>query len=269
MRWLLYISLSLTLLLGLSNQHVLLAQVSAEEVIEEIGSAYERVDFDVAEQRIKGALDRYEDFSPNELAQIYVFSALINYAKDDQSKAESQLAYAFQLNPSLELDPIISPPGLVEIGDRLKRAIQESGESAADQPEVRYLVLSDPRPGAAMRSMILPGWGQLYKGDKKKGYRVLGAWTLTAGSTLAAHIIRNNAENKYLDAITSEEAISLYDDFNRWHQIRNNLFLASTGIWVYSYLDALIYQTPPENRKISLYTAPGVSGPYMQLTVKF
>lgn len=245
------------------------AQVSAAEVIEEISSAYERVDFEVAERRIKGALDRYEDFSPNELAQIYVFSALINYAKDDPSTAESQLAYAFQLNPGLELDPIISPPGFVEIGDRLKRAIQESGEAATDQPEVRYLVLSDPRPGAAMRSMILPGWGQLYKGDKTKGYRVLGAWTLTAGSTLAAHIIRNNAENNYLDAISSEEAISLYDDFNRWHQIRNNLFLASAGIWVYSYLDALIYQTPPENRRISLYTAPGVSGPYMQLTVKF
>ncbi|MBX2818086.1 MAG: hypothetical protein KTR29_00350 [Rhodothermaceae bacterium] len=255
--------------LGFAGQQVLWGQVSAAEVIEEISNAYERVDFEVAEQRIKGALDRYEDFSPNELAQIYVFSALIHYVKDDQAGAEAQLAYAFQLNPGLELDPILSPPGFVEIGDRLKKAIEESGEAATKQPEVRYLVLSDPRPGAAMRSMILPGWGQLYKGDRTKGYRVLGAWTLTAGSTLAAHLIRNKAENDYLDAVSSEEALSLYDDFNRWHQIRNNLFLASAGIWVYSYIDALIYQTPPENRRISLYTAPGASGPYMQLTVKF
>ena len=251
------------------NAQVTLAQATAEEVIEEIRNAYERVDFEVAEQRIKEALEQYERFSPNELAQIYVFSALVNYARDDRAEAESQLGFALQLNPGLELDPIIAPPGLVEIADQLKKAIQESGTAGEAEPEVRYLVLSDPRPGAALRSMILPGWGQLYKGEKTKGYRILGAWGVMAGGTFAAHLIRANAENEYLDAATIEDATLFYDDFNRWHQIRNNLFLASAGVWVYSYIDALISQKSPENRRILVHASPGVSGPHMQVVVRF
>ena len=246
-----------------------MGQMTASEVIEEIRSAYERVDYEVAENRINEALNQFEKFSPNELSQIYVFSALVSYAKDDRSAAESDLLLAFQLNSELELDPIIAPPGLVEIADRLKILMIETGSTGETKSEVRYLVVPDSRPGAALRSMVLPGWGQLYKGDKTKGIRIMGAWGITAGSTLTAHILRSNAENKYLDAATSEEAISLYGDFDRWHQIRNNLFWAATGVWVYSYIDALVFKSSPENQKIQVYAAPGYSGPRMHVIVRF
>ena len=246
-----------------------MGQVSADEVLQDIRSAYERVDLGIAEQRIKEALDNYEQFSPNELAQIYVFSALVNYAQDNRSEAESQLGLALQLNPRLEIDPIITPPGLVEIAEELKKVMASTGNAVEEQPELRYLVVSDPRPGAALRSMVVPGWGQVYKGQKRKGYNLLGLWGVTAGGTIAAHILRANAENKYLDASTSSEALNLYDDFNRWHKVRNNLFIAATGVWVYSYIDALIYQTSPESRRVQVYAAPGLTGPQMKMIVRF
>ena len=254
----------------LAHLHISNAQVAPDEVIQDIRSAYERVDFDVAESRIKEALDNYEQFSPSELAQIYVFSALVNYAQNNRTEAQAQLGLAIQLNPEVEVDPILAPPGLVEMAARIKTLMAESGNELEEEPELRYLVLADPRPGAALRSMILPGWGQLYKGQKRKGYSLVGAWGLTAGGTLVAHILRASAENDYLDAATTDEALRLYDDFNRWHQVRNNLFLASAGIWVYSYIDALVFNAPQlENRRVNVYAYPGRSGPNMQIVVRF
>lgn len=248
---------------------VCFGQISATEVLRDIRSAYERADLDMAEQRIAEAMAQYEQFSAVDLAQVHEFSALVNYVKGDATEAEKQLGLALQLNPSLELDSILAPPGLVQIAEQLKTALQESGQIAEEEPEVRYLVLADPRPSAAMRSMLVPGWGQVYKGDRKKGYRMLGAWGLTAGGTLTAHILRKSAENKYLDATTLAGAQSLYDDFNRWHQVRNNLFLAAAGVWVYSYLDALIFQAPVGDQRVQFHAVPGPTGPDMHLVVRF
>lgn len=254
----------------MANVQISSAQVAPDEVIQDIRSAYERVDFDVAERRIKEALDNYEQFSPSELAQIYVFSALVNYAQNNRTEAETELGLALQLNSEVDVDPILAPPGLVELAERLKKLMTESGNVAEEEPELRYLILTDPRPGAALRSMILPGWGQLYKGQKRKGYSLVGAWGLTAGGTLVAHLLRASAENNYLDATTTDEALTLYDDFNRWHQVRNNLFIASAGIWVYSYIDALVFNSPSlENRRVHIHAYPGRSGPNMQVIIRF
>ena len=271
MSWRQYIPLCLVYWLCWSQLNIVAAQVSTGELLRDIRSAYERVDFDVAEQRIQEALDQFDLFSPTELAQVHMFSALIYYAQDDAGKAEAQLVLALQLHSDLELDPILAPPGLVAIGDRLKKDFKEAGQiNNEQQPDVRYLVLDDPRPAAAMRSMLVPGWGQLYKGERKKGYWLIGAWGATAGGTLVTHFLRANAEDKYLEAATVDDARALYDDFNRWHQVRNNLFLAAAGVWVYSYIDALIFQTTPvQSQRVQVYTTPSLSGPNMQVIIRF
>ena len=226
------------------------AQYSNREVITEIRQAYVRIDFDTAETRIEEALDRFERFSPEELAEIHFFAALIHYARDDVDKAASEVEVALQLNPALTADPLLTPPGLQDIVGITRAALPEPDSSDLSAADLRYLILEDRRPSAAMRSMLVPGWGQLYKGDRRKGQILIATWGITAGGALTAHFLRQDAERRYLDANTQEEVFDRFETFDRWHKARNNLFIAAVAVWLYSYVDALLL--PPSS------SAPGL-----------
>ena len=216
------------------------AQRTNSELITEIRQAYERIDFEVAEIQIQEALVGFDRFSPAELSEIHFFSALIHYARGDAAKAESEVLIALQLFPDFSADPLLTPPGLHEIVRTTRATLPENSSTELNSADIRYLILEDRRPSAAMRSMLVPGWGQMYKGERRKGHILIVAWGTTAGGAITTHFLRQNAERRYLDADTQEEVFERFDAFDRWHKVRNNLFLAASAVWLYSYIDALL-----------------------------
>ncbi len=113
----------------------------------------------------------------------------------------------------------------------------------------------------------LPGWGQLYKGQRTKGRLLLGVWGLAVAGTVTSHILRQQSRTTYLDATTQQEVLDRYDTFNRWHKTRNTLVLGTAAVWVFSYIDALIAggQSPDRRR---LRVAPTFSDRQMQVFVR-
>ena len=238
------------------------AQQNNRQILEDIRNAYEGLDFAVAEARITAALAEYEQFTPTELSEIHVIYALIYFARNELPAVESHLAQALQLNPSLTLDTLETPPQVLDLFSSIKQ--QENDPVATTPAEIRYLIVQDPRPAAVMRSMLVPGWGQLYKEERKKGWLLVGLWGATAGGTLIAHANRSRTEKRYLASETQAQAASRYRPFDTWHKIRNNLFMAAAGIWVYSYIDALLPSQPATSAfspsKHSINAAAGPSG---------
>lgn len=57
--------------------------------------------------------------------------------------------------------------------------------------------LKTKRLFAAMRSIALPGWGQFYRGHKKKGYMFLGATIVTSGIMGLRYRSFKNARSSY------------------------------------------------------------------------
>ncbi len=214
-----------------------LSQQSNQEIIGDIKNAYENLDFSVAEARIEVAINAFDRFTPAELGEIYSISALIFFSRDDQTGTRRQLDLALQVNPELKLSAREVPPQVIMILDEL---IQIRAASLPAETELRYLIVEDPRPAAVMRSMILPGWGQLYKKQKKKGIVLISAWGLTSIGALVAHSERRRAEDHYLASIDLQQINDRYPTFNKWHKARNNLFFAAAGIWAFSYVDALL-----------------------------
>ena len=91
--------------------------------------------------------------------------------------------------------------------------------------------------------MILPGWGQLYKGDKTKGKVLLTLWSLGIVGSVTSHLARENAEDKYLSepiVLKSSRGIKHLTRFINW----NNLLIFSAAIWIYSYIDAVLTARP-------------------------
>lgn len=97
---------------------------------------------------------------------------------------------------------------------------------------------------AALRSLVVPGWGQRYKGRTGKWWGM--SYGLSIGGAVAAHLIYDWQYDKYLEARSIEELDDAYDMANWARKIRNGLLVAipaiaiSSAIHAYSSKDARI-----------------------------
>ena len=205
--------------------------------------AYARLDYTAAEHRAREALDAHDAFSADQLVEIHTTLGLILYARNEPLEAREQFQAALSLAPSLELDPLLVSPKTLEFFEGIRAAFTV-GDGAMHAPAIRYVRVHDPRPAATVRSLVLPGWGQLYKGERVKGWALAGLWGATVGGAVTAHVLRGQARSDYLDATDPAEVAERYDRFNAWHQTRNALALGAAAVWAYATLDALILGGP-------------------------
>lgn len=235
--------------------------------------AYQALNYDRAEAYAKEILADYQAYPLDALTQVHTTLGLIKYAQNNQVEAGEQFEAALSLTPDLALDPALVSPKILAFFDELKqrRVGQEAVSGEPDQ--VRYIFVEDPRSAAAMRSMMLPGWGQVHKGESRKGVLLMGLWGLTAGGSLVAHLSRQDAQRQYRDARNPEEIADHYDTYNRRNKIRNGVLLVAAGVWAYSYFDALMrpinVNTPAGKASIAL--VPATAQPYakVQLGLRF
>ena len=121
--------------------------------------------------------------------------------------------------------------------------------------ETRYVTLPDPRVSAAWKSLLLPGWGQRFKGQTTKGRLLTISAAVLASATIATHILRRQAEQSYPDA-NEDNVVAKYDTFHRYHILRNNFALSLGVVWGVSVLDALLFRSEEKVAKVG--TTPAV-----------
>ncbi len=234
--------------------------------LDAIWEAYQQFEYAAARELAKAALDAYDD--PANLAEVHVILGLISFSENRALEAHLQFREALRLNRNVELDPLLVSPKILDFFEEVRAGLAQAGEQERLDPGVvpRYVLVPDRRVEGTLRSMVLPGWGQLYKGERTKGVVLLGVWGFMAAGSLTAHVLRQQAQDTYLEAGTSEEALDRYDTFNRRHKARNALFLGAAGVWFISYVDALITDNRPRERR-SLLLSPTFSHRQMHLTV--
>ena len=240
------ILVSLVALSGTVPQHVS-AQSSDTVSLADIEAAYRQIDYDRAERLAREALQNYDDYTITELADVHSILALIAYNRGQQEEARRQFLSALQLSPTMELDPALVPPKIVTYFEDLKAELV-AGNAFPTEATLRYVLVRDPRLDAALRSMVVPGWGQFYKGQDRRAGLYAGLFGLAAGGAVFLHFKMNAAENRYEDATSPAEAERLYRPYNRLYRARNGLAQGALVIWIASYIDAL------------LTAAPGVAG---------
>lgn len=203
---------------------------------------YEKLEFDAALVTAGEVLAEAGQYSPEDVAGVHTIAALILMSRNEEEEARRHFLSALSANPKLTLDPLLASPKVISFFNTIKEnAIPEIETTAA---ATRYLRVYDRRPSAAMRSMVLPGWGQIYKGQRARGTVMMAAWGLTAAGTMTAHFIRADREERYVSETDPLQVSDRFSDFNRWHKTRNNLALAALATWVVSYVDALVFEGP-------------------------
>lgn len=118
--------------------------------------------------------------------------------------------------------------------------------AAADQSLSRegFVALSEDlvevksRAGAALRSAVLPGWGQLYNGDTGRGVAYLSLFASAAIGAAASAWLGSSAEDDYHR--NTPDTVDRREDANAHYQ-RVNVLLVSAGVvWAVAVADAFI-----------------------------
>lgn len=204
-------------------------QEADSSLLEEAREAYQKLDYQLAESKAREALAQYEQFSLDQISEIHTIIALILYSQNDQAAARQHLEAALRLNPDLELDPLLVSPKIL---DFLEAVRGQMGLVVTSRQEPGRVSAGDMRANAALRSLLLPGWGQLYKEEHAKGWLLGGIWAISASGAIFAHI-----QNTRTDPSRPPE---LWDIDISWRTMRNGLIMSAAGAWVYSYFDALM-----------------------------
>lgn len=241
------------------------AQSMDADVVADIEDAYRQLQYEEAERTARRALENYGDFTVEELTEIHTFLALIAYNRGELGEARRQFLSALQLTSDMELDPVLVPPNLRTYFENVRAEAISDGSDAAQGP-VRYLQVRDPRRDAALRSMLVPGWGQFHKGHTRKAYAFAGLFAATAGGAVFAHVRRSDAETLYEAATTIDEASERYDTYNAWHRARSGFVQGAVLVWAVSYVDALVTGTSRRpNEPLAFHAAPST----VSLRVRF
>ena len=250
----------------------------AQEVVpsaSEVREAYDALRFD--DVMALGARLIAGDGVPNgDREAVHRLMALVSFARQQPTVASKHIQSALLINPDITFDTSEASPTFVEFFEGVKEAFVAAlppatteQQSLDESQAVRYI--PDRRAPAALRSMIVPGWGQLHKGERSKGTAVAVTWLGLSAVSVAASLQRVDAQRAYEEERDLLKIEQRYDEFSSWHRRRNIAFGATGVVWLYAFLDALVGGSAAPVTGSSLRATPVLIGPHpgVRLSLQF
>jgi len=238
----------------LLNSFSLLSQTQ-QDLFQQMMRAFQNLKFENAEKIAKQITADYESHTLSELVEAHKILGVIAYQRDmNLQEAQLQFEQALSIDRKVQLDSVYASIKTIGFFNDIKsKFISRPVYNEVEQNiHYRYLIQPDPRPGATLRSMVLPGWGQFYKNDKTKGYIFITSTATFALTTTLFHFMQKNAHDDYLKATEPGVIEQKYDKYNRFYKLRNNVAIATAGIWLYAFFDALIAEPKPANKPVKI-----------------
>jgi tetratricopeptide (TPR) repeat protein len=251
----------LILILFIINISLIYSQAQ-QSLYQQMIQAFRQLEYENAEKIGKQITADFESYTPIELLETHKILGVIAYQDGNLSEANSQFEQALSIDRTAHLDSVYVSPKIIQFFNDLKSnyALRQKSGEIDKTIHYRYLVQPDPRPAATLRSMILPGWGQLYKNDKRKGYVLVSSTATATLATVLFHFMQKNAHDEYLKATDIETIKQKYDNYNLFYKLRNNTALLAGGIWLYAFFDALLAEPKEKPVKVSFFVGdyPGL-----------
>lgn len=229
-----------------SGLSVLHAQTPTDKTLQRLHLHYSALDFKQVITLGDSLLNSGIVLPPEQGMKLHEMLALAAYNLGEFDLARGHFLSVLSLNPRFQPDPGEVSPKIIRFFEEVKpaktNAIEESPEKEkVDLPQgnyIRYVQAADRRPTAAFRSLLVPGWGQFYKGHSRRGW-ILGTafWGSLAGTAIAA-IVENSAESDYVNAVLPADITSKYQRYDTWYKARRNLSIIAAAVWLANVADA-------------------------------
>ena len=221
----------------------------SDTTVTEIQKKYESGDVSGAEYLALKALNRRNNYQTGELAEIHKYLALCYIARGERLSAVDEFVKMLELNPQFRFRRQVTSPKIMTIFEEAMREFQNILDSNLEKPTAE----TDTKwRSAAVRSIIFPGLGQFYKGDKVKGYIFSGSGIVSVSGLVYSQIKYSDAHDDYLRAVEVDDINEKYDKFNSYYKIRNATAVISAAVYLYNIYDCVNSSPSKSGKKLSI-----------------
>lgn len=232
LRWALWGGLVAALVLpGYSG---VLAQEDVLGTLHEAASLYDEAQHQESIEKLEGLLESPESLSERVRIEVHKYLGFNYWELKQREEAKAEFKRAISLDPDLRLGSEVSP----RIIETFMEALAEYYEEVREKRRERLLATT--RVGAGLRSMVVPGWGQHYRGHEGKGYSFLSMAALSLLGWALADYSYRDAQDAYDQAQIGADFDALYLDVEKRADRANMVLYVMAAVWGYNILDALI-----------------------------
>jgi hypothetical protein len=196
------------------------------------------------------------------VAEQWVAFALV--AQGQTGPAREHFGKILRKRPTYELDPLLTSPKILAVFNEAKagfRAPQIGLNNPQTVPEVTIPT------GITFRTILFPGWEQLYHRRTVTGAIFMGAGVATLGAGITLDLLRRSARDAYLGETLPDEIESKYQTYNRRSKAEGWAFAAFAAVYLVSEIDVFMNDSPVIVS--SLPADPGKPGSGFLLSLSF
>jgi hypothetical protein len=181
----------------------------------------------------------YANLNDTAYAEIHKYIAFSLIAQGKSELAKERFAMLLSLFPSYSLDPVLTSPKILVIFNEAKRTFLTSKKPIQ---ETIHFPADAGGTTVSYRTILFPGWEQLYTGRKTSGIIFLSAGILSLGSGITFELLRSNARQDYLVERNPSVVDEKYNIYNRYYKAEIISFVAFAVTYIASELD--VFTTP-------------------------
>ena len=223
-----------------------------EKAIENAKNYYNQGEFNKAIEELQKAMNSLEQQKDEDLIEAHKYLGFSYVAFGEKENAKNEFKKVIKLDPQMELDPAFVSPKIIAVFEEARAELKAEGFDFTKsevminpQPEPPKVHGQWTRGGAFTRSLFVPGLGQIYKGQKTKGYILMGTEALFLLATVSAMGEYNDAKSAYEDAKYGDDFESLYNDYEGAADKANSMAAILGALWTYNIVDAAFFGPSP------------------------
>ncbi len=117
---------------------------------------------------------------------------------------------------------------------------------------------------ALFRSLVVPGWGQMYKRQRAKGIAVLACAVVGAGGVVVSQNQYTSYRNKAKEEFNTDVRKTYQNKSTSWGNVRNGFIVGAAAVYVYNIIDVLASKGAKRYKKkdLSFFPFVGTSESY-------
>ncbi len=204
---------------------------------------------------IKGAnqfLLNRSQIPTSDLFEILRMKGISHFSLSEDEAARNSFIEILKIDTSFVLDSLKTSPKIVSFFNNVKKTyLQQLAQNISQQiVRIDTVYITDPLKArriendiktSALLSLVYPGIGHLYDGQKAKGWALTALTTLSLASSIYFFVDSNKKKNAYLEEKNPANFDSRYSDYNKSYKYRNYSIIALGVVWLYSQLDLLFF----------------------------
>ena len=198
-------------------------------------------------------------FTNDELQQIYLLKGISQFSLNDERGARESFIELLKIDENYKPDPVEVSPKIIRFFEDVKNEYLQIMEEEPKEQIVKVDTIFVKEPvyiqsnlkNILSRSVVWPGWGHLYSGQKTKGILLTAVSAGLIGGSIYFAIDAREKEKDYLSETQTKIIQQKYEDYNKAYKTRNIFLFSYLAVWLYSQSDILFFN-PPENLKLNL-----------------